>query len=245
MAQFTFDLAAASGTATVSAPTAIAGLTLHAEAGSAGNISASIVTDALAVSGKVLRWNDTGWGNGVLVSLDAVGLMAANAEVDVLTSFKVGNWTTNKAGYFHTCGPVARCLADMTKFNGIGLNRNGATATARAWYFQSANDWADFGAAKTLTGFTSGQFWWGRLHVNAAGSWSWKFWQAGSGEPGTADGTGSSTDQTSGYVGVGGTDDTPHGPIDVQWLSVGTAGDLAPSPAGGATTILRQMMMQH
>jgi hypothetical protein len=239
MAQHTFNIGAATtgATATVNAPTAIAGLTLHADAGSQDNITATIVADGAALLGKCLRWNDTGWGTGVLVSLDAVGLMAANAEVDVLVSFKVGLWSTNKGGYFHTCGPVARCLANMTKFSGIGLNRNGATATARAWYFQSANDWVDFGAAKTLTGFAAAQFWWGRMHITAAGLHTWKFWQDGQPEPGTADGSGTSTDQTSGYVGVGGTDDTPHGPIDVQWLSVGTAGDLAPSPAAAEQEI--------
>jgi hypothetical protein len=235
MATFSDDFSTRSGTATVVAPTGIAGYTLFAGAGSEGNISASIQTDGTAIGGKVLRWDDTGWGEGVLISPDDIGGLSAGVAAEVLVGFKFGTLAGTKGGHFSTVGPIIRALTDMSKFNGVGFQRNGGTPVEQfqGWYFNVGNDWSNMGSAKVVTGtIVAGDWWWSRMSVTAGGSWSWKVWKDGVSEPGY-DVTGASeTSQTSGHVGVGGYDNTPYGPIDIQWLSVGTAGSAAPSPGG-------------
>ena len=238
MATFSDDFSTRSGTATQASPTAIGGWTLQADSGSASYISATIQTDATALGGQSLRLVDTGWGGGLILAWPtAIGSVGTGVATEVLTSFKLGDITTNSAGFYRAVVAAARTLLGGTYGYGVCFERNSNISRVRGWLFNAANDWSALGTAKTITAdLGAGEWWWARIAVTAAGSWSWKVWEGPfSAEPGSWDVTGvSDTTNTSGYVGVGSSGGfTARDPIDFQWFSVGTAGDPAPEPSGG------------
>jgi hypothetical protein len=151
MATFSDDFSTRSGTATVSAPTAITGWTFTAPGGSAAYISASIVTDGGALGGKVLRLADAGWGNGPIVaSPTSIGSVGAGTATEVLASFRLSDVTSNVAGHFQAVVAMLRSLLDNSAYNGVGFQHN-TTSEFQSWYFQGANDWANIGAAKDVS----------------------------------------------------------------------------------------------
>lgn len=207
--------------------------------GSAAYVSATIQSDATAIGGNSLRLVDTGWGgNPIFMTPDSIGSLSAGVETEVLISWKLGSLATTGSGYFRAVFPLLRALSDGSRYNGLGIqNTAGPTYQLRSWYFQGSNDWNNIGSARNVTAsLSTGEWWWVRMRVTAAGAWSWRAWEGDfSSEPGSWDVSGvSQTSQTSGYVGFGsGGSFTSIDPIDVQYFSVGTAGDSAPGPSGG------------
>lgn len=240
MATFSDDFSTRTGTATVSAPTGISGYTLFAPSGSASYISAQIVTDATAIGGKLLRLQDSGWGGGpVIITPDAIGSVAAGTETEILVGFRLGLSNDADSPAHGRMVPAMLRTTDASaspvRIYGVGYRRTASTSTRfQGWYFQGVDDWSNLGPEKTLSpSLVANDRWWVRLHVTAAGSWSWKVWKDGASEPGW-DATGTSdTTRTSGYVGAGAADSfTRYDPLDIEWMSVGTGADAAPMPGG-------------
>lgn len=239
MATFSDDFSTRSGTADATTPNAITGWTGNFPSGSAAFASASIVTDAGAIGGKVLRLVDTGWSSAADKSLYVtdIGAVADDTTTEMLCGWRLESGVTAISAFFHYApGFIRELTTNIGRRYQVGHTIASGTHTQRLWYVQNNNDWSAIGAAKDVSSnFVAGDWWWTRIQVDggATGNWRWRTWKDGDAEPGTWQNADSAnTTVRGGYVGVGIYLSTGWH-MDVQWFSVGTGGDAAPEPSAG------------
>lgn len=233
MATFQDDFASASGTATDSAPTAISGWTAQFASGSTGFQSATIQTASGTVSGNVMRLADTGWGAAMMIRPTTIGNVSANTATEVLIGWRTSTGVTSSTAVTFGPGQLRTNTANINQHYTVGSRVAAGVETQQLWYNNAGSEWVSIGATKTVTtDYTPGDWWWTRLQVDGSGNWLWRTWADGGSEPGTwQNASAADTTVTGGYAGFG-LFSTAF-VIDVQWFSLGTGADSAPSPSGG------------
>ena len=239
MATFSDDFSAASGTANQAATTAISGWT-GIFAGSSTYQNATIVTEGGTIGGKILRVTDTGWGGTTAMYPTSIGSLADNTTTEVLVCWRIGTGITTSNGS-HFAAPFVRLnTATAARRYQIGYSIAAGTEDHQLHYIHDGNEWSTAGALKDVTtDYVQGDWWWSRVQVDggATSNWRWRTWKDGTSEPGSwqnADVSAADESRRGGAVGVGLLRSSGVGTlIDVQYFSVGTAGDAAPEPGGG------------
>lgn len=195
-----------------------------------GNFWKATTTAGGTLGTDFVRFSDSGWGSApVFLAFAAPGQIAANTETDWLIHFRVGVLAANTAlvhlrdpnvSPFHYYSLVVDASGDVQLQRWLGGNPDAGIGTNIA------------------KGLAANTWYWARVHVTAAGAWSWRVWAgAFSSEPGTWDVSGvTDTTSNSGYCGVGLYTDSAL-PVDFDWFSVGTGTDLAPTLQGPAAAL--------
>jgi hypothetical protein len=227
--------------------TTITGWTADFPATSTAFISGTIVEDAGAVGGKVLRLLDTGYGasNKSMRPTD-IGALADNTTTEILVGWRIesAGQTTLNAGQHHP-GFIRQSTSNLRNKYSVVTELASSVFTHRLAQISNASVGGYVGAGKTVTStFNLGDFWWTRLQVDGGTTcnWRWRTWKDGDAEPGTwQNADTANTFIRGGYVGFGQDASTTGQHLDIQYFSVGTDGDAAPEPSGGSTQAPRSM----
>lgn len=225
------DFSTLSGTANTASPTAIAGFTW---VGGEGNWNAVVTAGANpGGGGKYVRIanNASGLTLFKFMRWDTVGSLGANVDTELLALFRI-----------HAFADAEQYCPLVIRHNGAtqyyALNAPNVAATEQMQRFTGLVVSESVGNSITRVTTADAWFWSRGKVLTSSGHWSWKIWADGGAEPayfsiGTAD----SVALTSGYVGFG-TGNYTGLPMDVGFLSIGTAGDPALLPGESGAIVI-------
>jgi len=220
----------------------ITGFTQMLPAGSFCNLRPYILTPGSPLGPCFVRLTDSGFGQGSgLLAQNGPGNIASATETEILFLFRSAG--VDSASVF---GKIRDTGTSVSGGQFYGLSPPSTTPDQLRLAFWQNNAQLNIIGSAVSKGFSANTWWWARIHVTAAGVWSWKAWLPPfSAEPAGWDSTGNSeTTIQAGFVGVG-MDGTTSKPTDYAWFSSATGGDSAVGPASNPQNTLIARPRRH